>query len=349
MSEAAPPPPGIFSRSGPLRWLPLAASCLLLLAVIGTGLWWITQGGPTAPPPPQAAAGQLAPAAAPLLSPEGLTPFDLREMTAEEAIAYNATLPFSTAPNPPARPFGFPFSTPADRARAVDCLTAAVYYEAGFEPAEGQRAVAQVVLNRVRHPLYPKTVCGVVFEGAERVSGCQFSFTCMGSLATPPQAAAYARSRQVAEAALSGSVLASVGQATHYHAAYVSPYWAANLFKVKAIGLHIFYRWPGGMGLPGAFTGLASGIEALPASLIPYASIEALAVEPAPVEVIIPTIETVTLAPPPPVIQIPEEPVVVVAPPPTTVAQAAPPPAPVIEPAQRQAPTPPRAPFTSSW
>ena len=352
MSEAAPPPPGIFSRSGPLRWVPLAASSLVLIAVIGIGLWWF-QNRPAAPAPQQVpAAGRPSIALAPVLSPEGLTPFDLRTLTAEEAIAYNATLPFSTAANPPARPFVFPFATPGDRARAVDCLTAAVYYEAGFEPIEGQRAVAQVVLNRVRHPLYPKTVCGVVFEGAERASGCQFSFTCMGSLATPPQAADYARSRRVAEAALSGSILASVGQATHYHAAYVSPYWASNLFKVKVIGWHIFYRWPGGMGLTGAFTGVPTGFEALPTTLVAYASPEALTADPALVDSPPPVVEIVELDPAPPAIQVPTAPVIAAAapPPPITVAETAPPPPPVLAPAQRRAPAPARAPFTSnSW
>ncbi|MFN5901342.1 MAG: cell wall hydrolase, partial [Novosphingobium sp.] len=70
-----------------------------------------------------------------------------------------------------------------DRSRALQCLAAAVYYEARSESDVGQRAVAQVVLNRVAHPSYPNTVCGVVYQGSERTTGCQFSFTCDGSLA----------------------------------------------------------------------------------------------------------------------------------------------------------------------
>ena len=69
--------------------------------------------------------------------------------------------------------------------RSLQCLTEAVYYEARSESEEGQRAVAQVVLNRVRHPAYPNSVCGVVYQGSERVTGCQFSFTCDGALGRP--------------------------------------------------------------------------------------------------------------------------------------------------------------------
>ncbi len=106
----------------------------------------------------------------------------LRQIAPESAIAINAAIPIAGLANPAARPFLLGGSGAADRLRSLDCLTAAIYYEAATEPTDGQRAVAQVVLNRVRHPAYPTTVCGVVFEGARRSTGCQFSFTCDGSL-----------------------------------------------------------------------------------------------------------------------------------------------------------------------
>lgn len=148
-----------------------------------------------------------------------------------------------------------------DRARALQCLTQAVYYEAASEAIGGQRAVAQVVLNRVAHPSYPNSVCGVVFQGSERVTGCQFSFTCDGSLARRPSAAAWARARMVAADALAGQVYAPVGLATHYHTIWIYPYWAPSLDPVGTIGAHRFYRWKGNAGKPGAFISAYLGNE----------------------------------------------------------------------------------------
>src|SRR3954470_11945275 len=194
--------------------------------------------------------------------PPAPEPLRFREDVApEDAVKINAGIPVSTLPNPAARPFRAAFATPADRTRAVECLAAAVYYEAGFEPADGQRAVAQVVLNRVRHPAYPKTVCGVVFQGAERTTGCQFTFSCDGALARTPAAANWARARTVAEEALAGKVYAPVGWATHYHANYVVPYWSGSLVKAAVVGRHIFYRWAGGWGRAPAFRGGPGGSE----------------------------------------------------------------------------------------
>jgi hypothetical protein len=139
-----------------------------------------------------------------------------------------------------------------DRDRAAACLAAAVAYEAGFEPIEGQEAVAAVVLNRVRHPAYPKTVCGVVFAGSTRRTGCQFTFTCDGALARRLPDAVMAASRKVAAAALDGLAPDRVGNATHYHADYVAPYWAPSLLRVAKIGAHIFYRLPGAGEAPPA-------------------------------------------------------------------------------------------------
>ena len=128
-------------------------------------------------------------------------------------------------------------------------------------------AVAQVVLNRVRHPAFPNSVCGVVYEGSTRVTGCQFTFTCDGSMRHAPIPSLWNRARKVAAAALSGSVYAPVGYATHYHANYVVPYWASSLVKTAVEGAHIFYRWSGGWGRPVAFSDRWSGREGNPAAL----------------------------------------------------------------------------------
>ncbi|MDB5421774.1 MAG: cell wall hydrolase SleB [Brevundimonas sp.] len=183
-----------------------------------------------------------------------LAPDAIRDLSPAAARAWNAAQAFSTAPNPPAKPF---FAPPADvqsYGRALDCLTATLYYEAGSQTAEGQAAVAQVVLNRVRHPAYPRTVCGVVFQGSERATGCQFTFTCDGALGRPPSSAGWARSRAVATGALNGRVMAQVGTATHYHTDGVAPFWAPKLAKIVQVQTHIFYRLTGAWGLPQAFT-----------------------------------------------------------------------------------------------
>jgi hypothetical protein len=172
----------------------------------------------------------------------------------------NALRPGSLLPPPPAKPFVFKGSE-EDRLRAEECLTQAIYYEAATEPVEGMQAVAQTVLNRLRHPEYPKSVCGVVYQGSQRITGCQFSFTCDGSLARVPNVTLWERARGVAQKALAGFVLPSVGTATHYHADYVAPYWAPTLYKIHTIGRHIFYRWTGPWGLPPAFTGRYAGGE----------------------------------------------------------------------------------------
>ena len=140
-----------------------------------------------------------------------------------------------------------------DRGRALECMTAAIYYEAASEPDSGQRAVAQVVLNRVAHRSYPNTVCGVVYQGSERRTGCQFSFTCDGSLARVPNRMFWERARRTAYEALSGYVHSPVGLATHYHTIAVHPYWAPSLSFIGTIGAHRFYKFGGAAGQPGAF------------------------------------------------------------------------------------------------
>lgn len=153
---------------------------------------------------------------------------------------------------PAARSLAFR-GTGLDRMRAETCLTQAIYYEAASEPDAGQRAVAQVVLNRVAHPAYPKTVCGVVYQGSERPTGCQFTFTCDGALARQPNRLFWERAASVARAALAGMVYAPVGLATHYHTIAIHPYWADSLNYVGTIGAHRFYRFGGPAGAAAAF------------------------------------------------------------------------------------------------
>jgi len=186
----------------------------------------------------------------------------------EEAKLINAAMPFSDAPVAAARAFVMPSGDIPDERRALLCLTQAVYYEAGFEPMEGRRAVAQVILNRMRHPAFPKSVCGVVYQH-NSTPICQFTFVCDGSLYRKPEGSAWKQAEQVARAALAGYVERSVGSATHYHADYVAPAWAPMLVKISKLGAHIFYRWPGSWGLPAAFNGRYVGEPNDPSSLRP--------------------------------------------------------------------------------
>ncbi|GAA0644451.1 cell wall hydrolase [Brevundimonas lenta] len=183
--------------------------------------------------------------------------------TGLDAIKLNSTIPTVSGQLRAAQPFAFRPKTAEDRRRALRCLTQAIYYEAALEPTEGQEGVAQVVLNRVRDPNYANSVCGVVFQGAERITGCQFSFTCDGSLGQAPVGWAWERAKRVAERALAGYVATRVGTATHYHADYVHPWWAPTLNKLTQIGAHIFYRWKGVYGEPSAFRQPYSGREPL--------------------------------------------------------------------------------------
>ena len=194
-------------------------------------------------------------------TPPAPEPLRFRNVAPQDAVAINASVPVSELPNPAARAFSFAPAGLSDKERALRCLTQAIYYEAATEPLDGQRAVAQVVLNRVRHPAYPNTVCGVVFQGSERTTGCQFTFTCDGALARTPMLLIWNRARAVAEAALAGYVFKPVGWATHYHTNWVVPYWSSSLVKAANIGTHIFYRWTGGWGTGPAFRSRYAGVE----------------------------------------------------------------------------------------
>jgi spore germination cell wall hydrolase CwlJ-like protein len=126
----------------------------------------------------------------------------------------------------------------------LDCLAEAVYYEARSETVKGQMAVAEVVMNRVRDPNFPKTVCDVVFQGRYRTTGCQFTFTCDGSLRVKPRGEAWDRARAIALHVAMGLSKPITNKATHYHTDYVNPYWSPGLVETATIGTHIFYRFP---------------------------------------------------------------------------------------------------------
>lgn len=166
----------------------------------------------------------------------------------------------STAPGTIAAAFTRAGSAP-DQQRALTCLTQAIYYEAASESDSGQRAVAQVVLNRVKHPAWPGSVCGVVFQGSTRRTGCQFSFTCDGSLARRPSPSGWSKAQGIARAALGGYVHAPAGLATHYHTLAVNPYWAPKLAILTVIGAHRFYVLPGRAGGLRAFGSPYRGSE----------------------------------------------------------------------------------------
>ncbi|CAN5337143.1 hypothetical protein BH09PSE3_BH09PSE3_04200 [soil metagenome] len=220
-----------------------------LVAAVAAGIWIAHQV-----PAPKAPAPGVSRAALPLRQPAlpAVAPVELLTIDPGAARAANAAIPFSAERIVPARKFAFAGAI-EDRNRARDCLAAAVWYEAG-DDVTGQMSVAQVVLNRARHPAFPHTICGVVFQGSERTTGCQFSFTCDGAMhRRQPSTAAWIRAQTTADMALSGQVLGVVGQATHYHTDWVLPRWSGELDKVARVGTHLFYRWQGYWGSPGVF------------------------------------------------------------------------------------------------
>jgi spore germination cell wall hydrolase CwlJ-like protein len=217
-----------------------------------------------APAPVDTIAGAIASVRAP--QPE---PMVLRDVAPTEASRINDSIPFTSEANPRAPSTVFRAVGAADQFRSLQCLAEAVYYEARSESEDGQRAVAQVVLNRVRHPAYPGSVCGVVYQGPLRAGGgCQFTFTCDGSLVRLPFGEDWARARRIAAEALAGFVYAPVGLATNYHTHQVLPDWAFRLAKTNVIGNHIFYRMPGAWGGAAAFSQAYRGREPSPATVM---------------------------------------------------------------------------------
>ncbi len=127
-----------------------------------------------------------------------------------------------------------------------DCLSKAIYYEARSEALLGQIAVAEVIMNRVKDYRYPNTVCDVVFQGSERNTGCQFSFTCDGAMDRSPKGRYWSRAQTVAAHVMMNMNKPLTGSATHYHTNYVDPVWNKHLIETRTIGTHIFYRFPRG-------------------------------------------------------------------------------------------------------
>ncbi|WP_428629245.1 cell wall hydrolase [Sphingopyxis sp.] len=202
-------------------------------------------------------------------------PMEFAPVAEDDARAANARIALMTKGFVAARPFVYAGSGDA-RLRARDCLAAAMIYEAG-DDAKGQQAVGQVIINRARHPAFPKSICGVVFQGSERTTGCQFTFTCDGALNRRYSDAAWTRARGNADAMLSGGTYPPVGLATHYHTDWVRPYWSDSLEKIAVVDTHLFFRWPGYWGTPGAFRGAVSGSDGPVAKLAAISPLHAMA------------------------------------------------------------------------
>lgn len=127
------------------------------------------------------------------------------------------------------------------------CLATAIYFESRGEKYRGQVAVGQVVMNRVKHRLYPSTICGVVFQNQHKRNACQFSFACDGIPERVTEQKSWKQAQEIAKGVVDGSLyLTEVGYATHYHATYVRPHWAPRMKKVTKIGLHVFYQFKRG-------------------------------------------------------------------------------------------------------
>lgn len=202
-------------------------------------------------------------------------PMVLAPVTEDDARAANARIALITKGFVGARPFVYAGNGDA-RLRARDCLAAAMIYEAG-DDSKGQQAVGQVIINRARHPAFPKSICGVVFQGSERTTGCQFTFTCDGALNRRYSPAAWTRAQGNADMMLSGATYSPVGLATHYHTDWVRPYWSDSLEKIAIVDTHLFFRWPGYWGTPGAFRGAVSGGDGPVAKMAALSPLHALA------------------------------------------------------------------------
>lgn len=264
-TELSMPAPGaVRQRSRLERWLALGIAAMIAALVLGIALPRLTEALTARQSPAQEAATANLAAIGPV---DAISVDDKAQIMIEgaDAQAGNAAIPFLQSPLGQVKAFGINAAKAETYSTALQCLTQAVYYEAAVEPLQGRRAVAQVVLNRMRHPAYPKSVCGVVYQGAQRRTGCQFSFTCDGALLRTPATRPWHEAREVARAALAGYVEPSVGTATFYHADYVLPKWAYQLGKITQIGRHLFYRFNGSWGSAATLSGRYAGVEAIPA------------------------------------------------------------------------------------
>jgi spore germination cell wall hydrolase CwlJ-like protein len=129
------------------------------------------------------------------------------------------------------------------RAKSEKCLAEAVYFEARGEPKRGQIAVAQVVMNRVFSGFYPNTVCGTVYQNANRHNACQFTFACDDVKDVIEEPDMWQQAKDIAHDMLDGKLwLPEIGHSTHYHAYWVHPSWVNEMKKLYKIGVHSFYR-----------------------------------------------------------------------------------------------------------
>jgi hypothetical protein len=190
-----------------------------------------------------------------------LDPGVLPAEAAPQPAVMRVSLPATISVLPPRAP-GVPPPSPAqrlhlegkERAKAESCLAKAVYFEARDQPYRGQVAVAQVVMNRVFSGIYPRNVCGVIYQNASHHLACQFTFACDGRRKTINEFGAWARARRIARETLDGQLyVAAVGTATHYHATYVHPRWVHEMRRFAREGVHLFYRpraWGSGANEP---------------------------------------------------------------------------------------------------
>ena len=203
------------------------------------------------PPPVTSGTMQLA----------SVDPNALPQTVAPQPAVIQISLPARIAVLPPPAP-GVPPLSPAqrlhlegkDRAKAERCLSDAIYFEARDQPYIGQVAVAQVVINRVFSGVYPRDVCGVIYQNAHRHLACQFTFACDGKRKTINEFGSWARARRIARETLDGQLyVPAVATSTHYHATYVHPNWVHEMHRFAREGIHLFYRpiaWGNGSDEP---------------------------------------------------------------------------------------------------
>lgn len=230
------------SPDGRLRWPVLILSCAAVVEVLILIALAVSRVPHNTPAIAKPATGQVQPGVPPIFANTNMP------LSSPDAQQINDTLPFSERLLEAAPPLFYSVTIPQSRERALECLATAIYYEARGETDRGKRAVAQVILNRTRSAAFPHSVCGVVFQGSNLRTGCQFSFTCDGSMSILPVPSIYQQVRRIANEALSGNVEQSVGTATHFHTIYIVPYWATSLDKLAIVDHHIFYTFKGAWG-----------------------------------------------------------------------------------------------------
>jgi spore germination cell wall hydrolase CwlJ-like protein len=200
----------------------------------------------TTPPSANVTLASVDPAVMPQTSAPAVLPVSLP--------ATLAVLPLPAPGAPPLSPAQRLHLEGKERAKAEHCLANAVYFEARDQPYKGQVAVAQVVMNRVFSGVYPRDVCGVIYQNANRHLGCQFTFACDGKRKTISEFGAWARARRIARETLDGQLyVPAVGTSTHYHATYVHPNWVHEMHRLAREGIHLFYRpiaWGNGSDEP---------------------------------------------------------------------------------------------------